>query len=139
MPSARDIGQLFPGGVGRNRDGTLTIENFELGVCVEQADWPFQALKRFEDAQDAWTVPELPGRGSVPITWAQAVWDGKVIDVECRCAYRELTGEIRNGHNLTPIADWTFDSNVLLRSARVPWGIPSGRRCWSGRHAAKYP
>ena len=36
--------------------------------------------------------------------------------------YRELTGEIRNGHNITPIADWTFDSSGLLRSARIPWG-----------------
>jgi hypothetical protein len=25
----------------QNDDGELTIENFELGVCVEQATWPF--------------------------------------------------------------------------------------------------
>ena len=32
----------------RDGDGGLAIENFELGVCVEQAVWPFDELEPFE-------------------------------------------------------------------------------------------
>ena len=69
-------------------DGNLTIENFELGVSVDQAAWPFDDLEPFAKTKDAATVPDLPGRATAFITWARAAWHGKVITVECRCARR---------------------------------------------------
>ena len=38
-----------PAAWGReSRDGGLTIENFELGVCVGQGAWPFEDLDVFD-------------------------------------------------------------------------------------------
>ena len=34
-------------------EGGLVIENFELGVCIEQAAWPFDGLDPFENLQAA--------------------------------------------------------------------------------------
>jgi len=105
-----------------SRDGELTIENFELGVCVEQATWPFDDLEAFDSEQDAATVSELPSRGSALITWARAVWDGKKVDVDCRCeAKGDLEGEINSGGEWSPISAWTVRADRRLRTARVPW------------------
>jgi hypothetical protein len=112
-----------PAAWGRqNEDGQLTIENFELGVCVEQAAWPFNDLDVFDCEQDAATVPELPSRGSALITWARAAWDGNRVDVECRCdAGRVLAGALRSGGEWTPIGGWTAAADGRLRSAQIPW------------------
>jgi len=64
-------------------DRTLTIENFELGVCVEQATWPFSSLIAFDKIWDAATLFKLPSRGSNHITWVKAAWDGNTVDIEC--------------------------------------------------------
>jgi Tyrosyl-DNA phosphodiesterase len=108
-----------PAAWGRqNSDGDLTIENFELGVCVEQAAWPFDDLEPLDGA----FVSELPGRGSAFIMWARAVWDGKTVDVDCRCEpNRELVGALQSGGEWTPIATWTVDADGCFRSARVLW------------------
>src|SRR5688572_10487566 len=59
-----------------NREGELVIENFELGVCIEQAAWPLTALEPFADMTGVATISTLPPRGTALITWAQASWDG---------------------------------------------------------------
>ncbi len=105
----------------RNNDGELAIENFELGVCVEQAIWPFDDLEPFESAQDAYTVSELRSCGPSLIAWARAVWDGKRIAVDCRCeAKGNLKGEIKSGGEWAAIPNWMVGAGGL-RSARVPW------------------
>jgi hypothetical protein len=104
------------------RDGQLTIENFELGVCVEQPTWPFNDLETFGDEKEAATVSELPSRDSTLITWAQATWDGKKVGVACRCeANRELAGQLKVGSAWIPITHWTVGVEGRLRSARVSW------------------
>jgi hypothetical protein len=112
-----------PAAWGRQRDdGGLTIENFELGVCVEQAAWPFNDLEEFDSAQDAATVSELPSRGGAMIGWARAVWDGNKVEVNCRCkANRELAGAIRGGSEWTTINNWTVEADGRIRSAVIPW------------------
>ncbi len=113
-----------PAAWGRQKhNGELTIDNFELGVCIEQAVWPlFDNLEPFERAHDAATVSELSGRGSALILWARAVWDGKRIDVACRCeAKGDLKGEIKSGVEWTPITSWTSGDRDNLHTARFPW------------------
>jgi hypothetical protein len=104
-----------------NPDSSLTIENFELGVCVAQAAWPFDALKPFDDIHDAATTSELPPRSSSMITWAQASWDGKRIDVECRCASnRQLLGAITCGAETRQLSKWTINTEGL-HIAQIKW------------------
>ena len=105
-----------------NRDGELMITNFELGVCVEQTGWPFADLEEFDNPKDAATVAIVPSRTSARIIWARAAWDGKRVEVECRCeGDRPLTGKILAGGEATPIRTWTTKANARLRSARVKW------------------
>ena len=67
-------------------------------------------------------VSELPSRVANMITWAQAAWNGKTVNVDCRCeAKGELTGEINSGGEWTPITDFATDPDRQLRSARVRW------------------
>ncbi len=112
-----------PAAWGRQTDdGGLAIENFELGVCIEQAAWPFDHLEPFENPQDAATVSQLPSRGTALILWARAVWDGSKVDVDCRCeADREPGGVVQNSAMSVPITEWTVDANGRFRSAQVPW------------------
>ena len=106
-----------------SRDGELTIENFELGVCAEQATWPlFDNLEVFENEHDAATVSEAPRQGTTRIMWAQAAWNGKAVAVDCRCeATAELAGEISSGSDWSPITNWTLADDGRLRSTLVPW------------------
>jgi hypothetical protein len=107
---------------GRPNDDALTIENFELGVCIEQAVWPFEELTAFDSEEDVATVSKLPVCGSAFITWARASWDGNNVDVNCRCeASRELKGAIKSGTEWTLIPDWTVDTDGRLRKAKVSW------------------
>jgi hypothetical protein len=103
--------------------GVLSIENFELGVCVEQAEWPFEQLDEFEDENDIATVAGLDARNWPLITWARAAWDGQVIGVDCRCQEpSRLSGEMRAGTETTSFADWKSldDANGLYR-AIIPY------------------
>jgi hypothetical protein len=103
-------------------EGDLTIENFELGVCIEQAAWPFDDLESFEDVDDAVTVSHLPSRGSALIMWARAMWDGNTVAIDCRCeAGRELAGAVQNSAMSVPVTEWTVDADGRFRSAHVPW------------------
>ncbi|MFI5455026.1 MAG: hypothetical protein ACHRXM_06200 [Isosphaerales bacterium] len=106
----------------QNDDGELTIENFELGVCIEQNTWPFDDLNPFDSEQDAATVSELPSRGFSLIMWAQAVWDGKNVDVDCRCeGDGELAGEVNCAGEWTRITNWKVGADSRVRSTHVPW------------------
>jgi len=104
-------------------NGRLSIENFELGVCVEQAEWPFEQLDDFEDENDIATVAGLDARSWPQITWARAAWDGQAIRIDCRCqAPSELSGELRAGTVTTPFAGWKSldDADSLYRSV-IPY------------------
>lgn len=103
-------------------NGDLTIENFELGVCLDGYAWPFEDLDAFDNPEDAATVSQQPSRGSAAITWAQADWDGKHVKIDCRCeSAASLEGEIRSGKEWTPIAKWNVQADGRLRSAKVSW------------------
>ena len=112
-----------PAAWGRLTDeGELAIENFELGVCIEHAPWPFDHLEPFASVDDVATVSHLPSRGSALILWARAVWDGNMVAIDCRCeAGRELVGTVQNSAMSLPVTEWTVDADGRCRSAHVPW------------------
>ena len=107
----------------QTRKGELTIENFELGVCVERGAWPFENLEAFEDEKCAATVSQLPSRGTGFIAWARASWNGKKVVIECRCdSSQDLQGQVKSSDGKgTPIGNWTVGADTRLRSARVQW------------------
>ena len=112
-----------PAAWGReNADGELTIENFELGVCIEQGLWPFDDLETFDDLQDVATVPQLPVRDGNTISWASAGWDGTTVEVRCRCKVPHgLKGRIQSFGGSTSFSHWEEDPNSRLLLARVAW------------------
>lgn len=103
--------------------GDVSIENFELGVCVEQANWPlFDKLKTFTDLKLLKTVKTLPITGDSRIMWAQATWDGNMVNVECRCEVSlKLIGELNCAGTLTAINRWNSVSEISIRFAKIPW------------------
>ncbi|OGT13532.1 MAG: hypothetical protein A3F73_10405 [Gallionellales bacterium RIFCSPLOWO2_12_FULL_59_22] len=101
------------------RSGELNIENFELGVCVEQAAWPFEHLTEFEDSQDAATSTDKLRRSSRLISWAEATWDGKVILVECK-SERDVTGQVMSRNKPLTITKWKTGADGL-RVAQIRW------------------
>ena len=68
----------------RTTGGALLIENFELGVCVEQAWWPFDELDEFPAGTEPATVLRPVMQALPAITWATAAWDGQTVSVEFR-------------------------------------------------------
>jgi len=100
-------------------NGEITIENFELGVCIEQADWPFEGLKKFENHQDIATSNNPLRRSTRLISWAQATWDGKKILIECKsqCA---VTGQVISRNEPSTIKPWTNGVDGLY-AAEVRW------------------
>ncbi|OSI20477.1 hypothetical protein [Bradyrhizobium canariense] len=121
-----------------DEQGALTIENFELGVSVEQADWPFEHLEPFDDERDIATVADLGTRSSSLISWGRATWNGEVIRIECRCSSpSEVSGKLRAGGETDSVTRWTREDadGPLMRS------ISASRRCgcimrWSTRDPA---
>lgn len=101
------------------QSGELNIENFELGVCVEQAAWPFEHLTEFEDSQNAATSADMLLRSSRLISWVQATWDGKVILVECRSA-QGVTGQVISRNKPLTITQWKTGADGL-RVAKIRW------------------
>jgi hypothetical protein len=100
-------------------NGGLVIENFELGVCIEQAVWPFEQLFEFEDSQNAATSTNKLQRSSRFITWAQATWDGKSILVECKCE-RNVAGHVMSRKAASAITQLKPSADGL-RTARIRW------------------
>lgn len=105
-------------------NGDLTIENFEIGVCLDRGVWPFDDLESLEDPRDAATVTQLPRQGAATITWAQATWDGKRVEIDCRCeAAAPLDGAMQAGQSWIQIVEWKAAPDGRLRAAKVPWRI----------------
>ena len=103
-------------------DGTLVIENFELGVCVEGAGWPFDALEEFGGDAEPATVSALTGYGGALITWAQAEWVGAEVAVRCRCEPdNSVVGEVTGSGESRAVERWGTDGANGLLLARVPW------------------
>ncbi|MBL0156822.1 MAG: hypothetical protein IPP47_06920 [Bryobacterales bacterium] len=102
-------------------DGTLTIGNFELGVCVEQASWGFDDLDLLKDLSCSdCGGPET--RREASILWARAEWDGRVVDIACRCkAGALLRAELDRGDGWTPIPNWAADADTRHHKTRFPW------------------
>jgi hypothetical protein len=67
--------------------------------------------------------------GTAPITWAEAAWDGKNVNVKCRCESNDsLKGEIAGGDQRVPVDVWTSEIGSPLRSACVPWAYTEPQR-----------
>ena len=102
--------------------GTLDIKNFELGVCLQGIDWPFNDLQEFSDTDDAATVNGFQQRLSARIQWARAVWNGTLICIECRCADGcALSNEILVNADIVIVPVWLIDKNTGLYSAETAW------------------
>jgi hypothetical protein len=105
-----------------DKHGKLTIENFELGVCLNQGIWPLSSLDRFPNENAAATTQQLPPRCTPSIAWARAVWDGRKVSVSCRCeADGKLEGQIISDNKRKRITNWTIRRDRRLRSARSAW------------------
>jgi len=100
-------------------NGDLTIDNFELGVCIEQAAWPLGQLAAFATLENLAIRTDKLMRGRCLIPWAEASWDGKHIRLECKCQ-STLTGEVLSRKASLKIARWQSGSGALL-SAQIPW------------------
>lgn len=101
--------------------GELTIENFELGVCIEQADWPFDDgdLKKFTEYQDIATTTNKLLRSTRLISWAQAAWNGKRILLECK-SQRAVTGQVVSRNDPLPITQWKVTTDGMF-TAQIRW------------------
>jgi hypothetical protein len=112
-----------PAAWGReDKHGELTIENFELGVCVNQGEWPLGSLDRFPSDNTAATTPQLPPYSVPSIAWARAAWDGRKVSVSCRCeADGKLEGQVISNNRRKRITNWTTRRDRRLRSASVAW------------------
>jgi hypothetical protein len=102
-----------------DKSDRLIIENFELGVCIDQAGWPFEDLDIL-DCSNAATSAMNQKRCAAVISWAQASWSGKIISVECKCEY-DISGQIlfNDGRPLA-INKWAKGRDGLYR-AQIGW------------------
>lgn len=100
-------------------NGELTIDNFELGVCIEQAAWPLGQLAEFVTLENVASRTDKLIRGRCLIPWAEASWDGKHIRLECK-SQSAVTGEVLSRKAPLKIARWQPGSGALL-SAQIPW------------------
>lgn len=113
----------------KNANGELFIENFELGVCIGQANWRFEQLDEFDDWENVATASESLPREAALITWAQAEWDGKQVIIDCRCeAGANLTATVC-GNRPCDITRWTKTDSDCLRAC-VPWDDPKDIPSW---------
>jgi hypothetical protein len=106
-----------------DENGALSIENFELGVCVQAKSWPFADLAAFKDFDSIATVSEEPSWSAPNLTWASASWDGKRVHVQCRVADAKLVvkGDVSADDRHEKILRWDSQAALNLRSADVPW------------------
>lgn len=99
-------------------NGEISIENFELGVCIENADWPFENLMEL-DAENAAISADTMRRSAAWISWAQATWNGKKISVECK-SERDVAGQVLGKEKPLRITGWAKGAGGL-RKAQVTW------------------
>jgi hypothetical protein len=102
-----------------DRSGNLTINNFELGVCIAQAAWPLGQLPEFEKFDSLATHEDKLIRGQCLIPWAEASWDGKNIRLECK-SESAVAGEVLSRKAPLKIARWLRGSGALM-TAQIPW------------------
>lgn len=103
-------------------NGALSIENFELGVCLDQADWPFAKLQDFDGIENMATVDGPPERSSSLIKWASAEWDGRTIAVSCRWqSGRTVAAEAQCGKDWVPTAQWEPVAGSQAKKATLAW------------------
>ena len=105
-------------------DGKVTIRNFELGVVLEGANWPFAGLNLFEDplAEIATRAPAIRDASSA-IGWASAVWDGKVVRLRCRVKPGiAVSGEIVGDKEAKTLGMWLVQRDGVSWSANGQWG-----------------
>ncbi len=100
-------------------NGDLTIDNFELGVCLEQSAWPLGELRKFTNLQDAASSTAKLRRGSCLISWAEASWDGKRIQVEYK-SQSPVTGEVLSRKDPLQITRWQSGKGTLF-TAQIRW------------------
>lgn len=108
---------------GSNGNGSIEIKNFELGVCVEQAETEiWECLENFDEANPA-TIEKLQPIIANNLLWGQATWNGNVIEIQCRAKSSEnLTGAIEiTGKPELKIENWQSGSSTGLHSAVVDW------------------
>ncbi|EGF33621.1 hypothetical protein IMCC9480_3399 [Oxalobacteraceae bacterium IMCC9480] len=104
-----------------NRHGSLTIKNFELGVCLSQASWPLAALAPFDDSSLPATHSEPANEATSFITWLDAQWDGKTITIVCRCAPGlAIGGQITADNQSIPIVRWKHQDGDR-RQTSIRW------------------
>lgn len=108
----------------QDANGDLTIDNFELGVCIEQVDWPLGELPKFTSLEDAATSTVKLGRGSCLISWAESSWDGKRIQIECKSQFA-MTGNVLSQQNPLRITRWQSGKDSLLK-AQIRWTVANG-------------
>jgi hypothetical protein len=103
-------------------DGELTIENFELGVCIEQASWPFEHLAGFPSDVTPATVLVVPSFRIPNISWARANWNGKKVSVSLRCEpTKTVKGEVIGNGKRVSIASGLDATRAHFRSINVSW------------------
>lgn len=106
----------------RTADGTLVIENFELGVCVEQAQWPFDQLDEFPEGVEPATVLRPMMRATPGISWATAAWDGQTVSVECRSLFEGAPQGVVMGKAIHALLhDWQWLDTESIWRASGPW------------------
>ena len=102
-------------------NGTLNIKNFELGVSIDQGQWPFSMLEVFDEDDVPATVAVAPSSAAALILWASAVRNSKGITIKCRCAENcVLTGEILGDGSAMKVSRWTHEEPTL-RVAKLVW------------------
>lgn len=102
-----------------DRGGHLTIDNFELGVCIEKASWPLGQLPEIENPDSLATHDNKLLRGNCLIPWAEASWDGKNIRLECKCE-SVVEGEVLSRKAPLKIKRWHEKGGALL-STQIAW------------------
>ena len=108
-------------------DGSLEIRNFELGVALRQIEWPTREPAIFSDLDDAWVVTPAISIKSAELGWAQSVWDGDVLTVECRFSgdpNGKLVAHLTIAGKAVELHDWR-QSGDLWRTT-MPWPIRLG-------------
>lgn len=115
----------------KNANGDLFIENFELGVCITQPDWPFDELDEFQDWEAVATASESMPRVATLITWAQAAWDGKQVVVECRCDSKEQLKATIRGSKSSREATFEAKADPHRIDASVPWTDQKDIPAWA--------
>lgn len=102
-----------------DRSGNLTIQNFELGVCIAQAAWPLHQLREFETFSNLATHENKLIHGHCLLPWAQACWDGKHIRLECK-SQKTVAGKVLSRKPPRKITHWR-QSGIDLLSTQIPW------------------